>query len=98
MKTPIELYELLSNSGFKWDLVETFEGLRTINVMVDEIKPRRYDVDYAGAGEDGVHQYIIVHAKSRDEYVDPHGDRLSFPTEDDAWEHINTLSEAENNV
>ena len=58
----------------------------------------KYQVDYAGAGEDGVHQYIIVDAVTRDEYIDPHGDLLAFPTEDDAWEHINTLSEAENNV
>lgn len=56
----------------------------------------KYQVDYAGESC-GEHQYIIVDAKSRDEYVDPHGDLLAFPTEDDAWEFINNLSEKENN-
>lgn len=58
---------------------------------------KRYQVDYAGVGGDGVHQYIIVDAKSLDEYVDPHGDLLAFSTENEAWEHINNLSEKENN-
>jgi len=57
----------------------------------------KYQVDYAGAGWDGTHQYIIVDAKTLDEYIDPLGDRLAFDTEADAWEHIDNLNEAENN-
>lgn len=58
----------------------------------------KYDVDYAGVGGDGAHQYIIVDAKMRDEYVDPHGDLLAFPTEEEAWGFIYNLNEADNNV
>jgi len=57
----------------------------------------KYQVDCAGIGGNGVPQYIIVDAKTLDEYVDPMGDLLAFDTEDEAWEHINTLSEKENN-
>ena len=57
----------------------------------------RYDVDFAGYGWDDVPQYIIVEAVSRDEYVDPMGDLLAFPTEKEAWEFIDNLSEAEHN-
>lgn len=55
----------------------------------------KYAVDYAGVGGDGIDQYIIVNAKSRDEYIDPHGDRLAFPTENDAWDHIQVITESE---
>jgi hypothetical protein len=58
---------------------------------------KRYQVDYAGVGGDGVDQFIIVDAKTLDEYTDPHGHLLAFDTEDQAWEHINGLHEAENN-
>jgi hypothetical protein len=57
----------------------------------------KYQVDYAGAGMDGVHQYIIVDRVTLDEYIDPVGDRLAFPTEADAWEHIDNLNEAGHN-
>ena len=57
----------------------------------------KYDVDYAGVGGDGIDQYIIVDAKSRDEYIDPYGDLLAFPTENAAWDHIQIITEGENN-
>lgn len=55
----------------------------------------KYKVDYAGIGGDGIDQFIIVDAKTLDEYVDPHGDLLCFPNEDSAWEHIYNLNEKE---
>ena len=51
----------------------------------------KYQVDCAGIGGNGVPQYIIVDATTLDEYVDPMGDLLAFDTEDEAWEHINTI-------
>lgn len=93
--TSDQLYKILDNAGIKYEVVEIFEGLRTIDVLVDEDDEVAWDVNYAGCGEDGVHQYIIVDAKTFDEYVDPQGDLLSFPTEEEAWEHINTLKETE---
>lgn len=32
----MELYELLNNAGFKFEVVEIMDGLRVINVCVDE--------------------------------------------------------------
>ena len=32
----MELYELLNNAGFKFEVVEIMDGLRVINVIVDE--------------------------------------------------------------
>lgn len=57
----------------------------------------KYQVDYAGVGGNGVDQFIIVNAKTLDEYVDSHGDLLAFDTEAQAWEHISNLSENEAN-
>jgi len=34
--TPQELYALLDKAGVEYDVVETFDGLRTISVPVDE--------------------------------------------------------------
>ena len=34
--TPQELYTLLDKAGVEYDVVETFDGLRTISVTVDE--------------------------------------------------------------
>ena len=33
---PIELYELLNNAGFEFEVVEILDGMRVINVCVDE--------------------------------------------------------------
>jgi len=34
--TPNELYKALDDAGLDWACVEVFEGLRVINVLVDE--------------------------------------------------------------
>ena len=34
--TPEKLYELLDKAGVEFEIVEIFEGLRTLNFMVDE--------------------------------------------------------------
>lgn len=34
--TPAELYDALDKAGVDYEIVEIFEGLRVINVMVDE--------------------------------------------------------------
>jgi len=34
--TPNKLYSLLDNAGIQYDVVEIFEGLRTISFVVEE--------------------------------------------------------------
>jgi hypothetical protein len=34
--TPTELYNILDDNGVEYEVVENFEGLRTINFEVDE--------------------------------------------------------------
>jgi hypothetical protein len=34
--TPTELYNILDNNGVEYEIVENFEGLRTINFVVEE--------------------------------------------------------------
>jgi hypothetical protein len=34
--TPTELYNILDNNGVEYEIVENFEGLRTINFEVEE--------------------------------------------------------------
>lgn len=34
--TPNKLYSLLDNAGIQYDVIETFEGLRTISFEVEE--------------------------------------------------------------
>ena len=34
--TPNELYKVLNDAGLEWEVREVFEGLRVINIEVDE--------------------------------------------------------------
>jgi hypothetical protein len=34
--TPNKLYSLLDSAGIQYDVIETFEGLRTISFVVEE--------------------------------------------------------------
>jgi hypothetical protein len=41
--TPNKLYSLLDNAGIQYDVVEIFEGLRTINIEVEEDEPEEHE-------------------------------------------------------
>jgi preprotein translocase subunit YajC len=43
--TAMELYELLNNAGIKYEVVEIFDGVRTLSIEVDEEENLSIEID-----------------------------------------------------
>lgn len=75
--TPDELYEKLDELNIAYEVVESFEGLRVINFLVDEygdkegqaMKYRELLEILKGMTEDELNQNVTAYLNAEDEFV-----------------------------
>ena len=44
--SPFDLYELLDKAGIEYEIVEIFEGVRVLSIVVDEPTDEELDAQY----------------------------------------------------
>ena len=49
--SPFDLYELLDKAGIDYEIVEIFEGVRVLSMVVDEPTDEELDAQYNQQGE-----------------------------------------------
>ena len=49
--SPFDLYELLDKAGIDYEIVEIFEGVRVLSMVVDEPTDEELDAQYSQQGE-----------------------------------------------